>query len=42
MGIVCWGSELEIKCNYNFRATLAKEGVTEKILNANWYKTEEA
>ena len=42
MGILFWGSELEMKCNYNFRPTLSKEWVTEKILNANWYKTEEA
>lgn len=38
IGILFWGSELEVKCNGSNRPTLSKEWVTEKILNADWYK----
>lgn len=38
MGILFWGSELEVKCNGSNRPTLSKEWVIDKILNANWYK----
>ena len=39
MGILFWGSEIEIRCNYGNRPNLSKEWVVEKILNANWYKS---
>lgn len=39
MGILFWGSELEVQCNGNNRPTLSKKWVTEKILNANWYNS---
>lgn len=37
MGILFWGSELEVKCNGNYRATLSKEWVNEKILKSDWF-----
>lgn len=38
MGILFWGSELEVQCNGANRPTLSSEWVTDKILNANWFK----
>ncbi|NFO41852.1 hypothetical protein FDB42_17540 [Clostridium botulinum] len=38
MGILFWGSEIEIRCNYGGRPNLSKEWVAEKILNADWYE----
>lgn len=37
MGILFWGSELEVKCNGTNRPTLSSEWVREKILNADWF-----
>lgn len=39
MGILFWGSELVLKCNEKCRPTLSKEWVEEKILNADWFNS---
>lgn len=39
MGILFWGSEIEVRCNGNNRPTLSKQWVTEKIINAEWFQS---